>query len=218
MSLDALIFDIDGTLSDTDPTHYLAWQDEAAKHGLDLSRETYMTQMSGRLNSDIIRDFFPQLSDEEVKAFDVNKEARYRELATTLEPLPGLRELITFAKEQGWGLAAVTNGTHLNAWHNVRALDLEEMLEHVITPELVRNAKPHPEPYLLAAERLGVEPQKTLVFEDSPSGVKSALAAGAQVIGMTTGQAAEDLLKLGVSLAIADFTDERLWSRLQQLT
>lgn len=214
MTLKALLFDIDGTLADTDPVHYLAWADQCKKHDYDLSREIYRTQMSGRLNPDIIRDFFPQLSEEEVNTFDKEKEAMYRERALQLTPIAGLQKVLEFARTNTLRLAAVTNGSKPNAEHNLNVLGLDSTFEYVITPDLVQNGKPDPEPYLLVLEKLGMAPDKALVFEDSSSGIRSAKAAGLEVIGLSTSLTAEELNELGVSLVIPDFAAPELWERL----
>ena len=214
MNLDALIFDIDGTLADTDPLHFIAWVAESKRHGFELTRETYRTRMSGRLNSEIIRDFFPQLNDEDVHAFDENKEARYREDSLELEPIAGLRRVLEHAHTRKLALAAVTNGSQVNALHNISVLGLSETFQHVITPSDVERGKPDPEGYLLALKKLGVSADKALVFEDSPSGIAAAQAAGLQVVGLSTGLSSDELYELGVSLVIPDYTAPELWEKL----
>ena len=214
MTLDALLFDIDGTLADTDPIHFSAWADQCKKHGYDLSREVYRTQMSGRLNPDIIRDFFPKLSDEEVRIFDEEKEIAYRERALQLTSIAGLQKVLEFAQSHNLRLAAVTNGSKPNAEHTLNVLRLNTTFEYVITPDLVEHGKPDPEPYLLALDKLGVDARKTLVFEDSPSGIRAAQAAALEVIGLSTSLTVEELNELGVALVIPDFAAPELWERL----
>ena len=99
---------------------------------------------------------------------------------------PHTVRLVRLAKESQCRTALATLSARKEALHFVRALDLEQSLDLVLAREDVREAKPNPEIYLLAAEKLGVEPQDCIVIEDSVNGVRAGVAAGANVVAFAT--------------------------------
>ena len=123
--LKAVLFDLDGTLADTDPLHLLAWREVLAPYGLKVDPAFYRERISGRLNPEIVRDLLG-LEGEEAERLIATKEARFRELAQGLRPTPGLPEFLERIREKGllWGV--VTNAPRENARHVLEALDLEE--------------------------------------------------------------------------------------------
>ena len=97
---------------------------------------------------------------------------------TELTPMPGARALLTRFKNEGVRMVLVTSADPVHARNGVEALQVPGAFERLIDSDAVSQLKPSPEPYLKAAESLGVAPQDILAFEDSGSGVASALAAG----------------------------------------
>jgi HAD superfamily hydrolase (TIGR01509 family) len=215
MPLRALLFDLDGTLTESDSLHAVAYIAVMADHGLTLDEATYRSRMSGRPNIAIVEEFLPQLSRPEALALIDDKEARFRALATRLEPLPGLERTLAWAAERDLALAVVTNAPRENLDFALAALALTDTFPVKVSPEEVANAKPDPEPYLLALSRLGVPADEALAFEDTPSGVRSAVDAGLRVVGLTTGQPAERLRAQGSVLEIADYHDGALRGLLE---
>ncbi|SDE80477.1 phosphoglycolate phosphatase [Thermus arciformis] len=202
--LKALLFDLDGTLADTDPLHLLAWREALAPYGLEVDPAFYRARISGRLNPEIVRDLLG-LEGVEAARLIAAKEARFRELARGLKPTPGLPELLAKAKEKGllWGV--VTNAPKENALHVLKALGLRPPL--LVLAEEVGRGKPDPLPYRVALRRLGVAPEEALAFEDSPSGVKSAVGAGIPTYGLLTGHEAEALREAGARGVFRDFRE-----------
>lgn len=99
---------------------------------------------------------------------------------------PHTVRLIRIAKENQCRTALATLSARKEALHFVRALDLEQSLDVVLAREDVKKSKPDPEIYLLAAEKLGVQPQDCIVIEDSVNGVRAGVAAGANVVAFAT--------------------------------
>lgn len=212
MKLKALLFDLDGTLADTDRLHEQAWLEGLARYGLQGDHTFYQTQISGGLNPEIVQRLLPQLSRAEGAAFLEQKEARFRELASEVQPLPGLGTLWDWAQSQGLRLALVSNAPRANAQHLLRRLGL--VFDHIVLSEDLPAGKPDPLPYRTALHQLGIGPGEALAFEDSPSGVRSAVGAGIRTVALTTGHPALALAEAGAFLCIPDFTDPRLWSWL----
>lgn len=202
--LKAVLFDLDGTLADTDPLHLLAWREVLAPYGLKVDPAFYRERISGRLNPEIVRDLLG-LEGEEAERLIAAKEARFRALAQGLRPTPELPEFLERIREKGllWGV--VTNAPKENARHVLEALGLRPPL--LVLAEEVGRGKPDPLPYRVALRRLGVAPEEALAFEDSPSGVRSAVGAGIPTYGLLTGHEAEALLREGVSGVIRNFTE-----------
>ncbi|GAB5603199.1 HAD family phosphatase [Thermus sp. FJN-A] len=200
--LRALLFDLDGTLADTDPLHLLAWREVLRPYGLEVDPDFYRARISGRLNPEIVRDLLGLEGAEAARLIEA-KEARFRGLAQGLRPTPGLPELLQRVEERGllWGV--VTNAPKENAHHVLKALGLRPPL--LVLAEEVGRGKPDPLPYRVALSRLGVAPGEALAFEDSPSGVRSAVGAGIPTYALLTGHPREKLLEAGALGVMADF-------------
>ncbi|MDJ0632225.1 MAG: HAD-IA family hydrolase [Xenococcaceae cyanobacterium MO_188.B29] len=216
--LAAILFDLDGTLANTDTLHFAIWQKTLAEYGLQIDLTFYQQRVSGKVNEEILRDILPQLSVEEVLQFTETKEKRYRELAQTLSPTPGLAKLLQWIKQNGLKQAVVTNAPRNNAIHTLEVLNLTTTFPTVILAEDAPLGKPDPAPYQMALNLLGVDSQNAIAFEDSTTGIHSAVAAGIYTIGVTSTYNSETLLQAGAIMTLADFNNGQLWSLLAQNT
>ena len=213
-TLTALLFDLDGTLADTDPFHFRAWRELLQKFGLEIDETFYKTRISGRLNPAIVADLLPQLSPEEGQRWIEHKEAHFRELAPQLVRMPGLSEMLTWAEDCQLKQAVVTNAPPENVHHTLKALQLDRSFAPVVISDELGIGKPDPAPYRYALEQLGIRPEQAIAFEDSPSGVRSAVGAGIMTIGIASTQAPEALYAVGASLVVKDFAAVELRSVL----
>jgi len=134
-----------------------------------------------------------------------NDTEKHPKPGTKLQRTPGLTEWIAWLRGKGVRMAAVTNAPRANTEMMLRALGLDPEFEVVVLGEECARAKPHPDPYLRAIELIGVRPHESLVVEDSPAGLRAAVAAGVPAVGITTGQPREVLLEAGACLLIEDF-------------
>lgn len=209
--LKALLFDLDGTLANTDPLHLQVWQDLLRPWGFEVTQDFYQHHISGRLNADILADLLPQLSQSEVENFSSEKEQLFRQLAADrLIPTAGVINILDFADTQGWKSAVVTNAPRENAEFMLATLNLTQRFQTLVIGEDLAQAKPHPLPYLTALQQLEVFPEQALAFEDSVTGTKSAVAAGLFTIGVTSTHDAQILTRAGAKAVIADFSDDTL--------
>ncbi|WP_434771751.1 HAD family hydrolase [Pseudomonas entomophila] len=216
--LSALLFDLDGTMTDTDTLHLQAFRRLLHDHdGRELSEAQFKAQISGQGNGPLFARLFPELDAERQQALAARKEALFRELSPDLEPMPGLVRLLDDAKAHGIGLCVVTNAPRLNAEHMLDAMGLRARFEHVLAAEDIARPKPDPLPYQTGLARLGAEPGQALVFEDSLPGVKAGKAAGVFTVALCTTQRAEDLREAGADLVIEDFEDEGLWAVIERM-
>ena len=206
----ALLFDLDGTLAETDSLHLPTWVDVLEPYGVSVDEEFYRESISGRNTSEIVRDLLPELSDEENRSVGDAKEIRFRERATELEPLPGLVDFVECGRERGMRVALVTNAPGENVEAILLALGLRDLFETVVLADEVEAVKPDPAPYRAALEMTGVPADEALAFEDSVSGISSAVAASVPTVGITSSQKPETLLAAGAFVTAEDFTDPQL--------
>jgi len=216
MNLRALIFDMDGTLVHTDDLHFSAYRSVLAGAGWgELERPFYDAQMSGRPNLDILRDLFPEGSEERRRDLMNRKEAAFRASAHSLEPLAGLGEVLAWTETQGLKRALVTSAPRENVSFLLAALGLEGVFSTLVYADELARGKPDPLPYETALALLGVPPEGALVFEDSLAGVASASGAGIFTVGVATTQDPDALRGAGAGLVIRDFHDPALWEVLE---
>ncbi|HTL87786.1 MAG TPA: HAD-IA family hydrolase [Leptolyngbya sp.] len=215
MQLSAILYDLDGTIAETDPLHFIVWQECLREYEIEITEAIYQQRMSGQTNLPIVIDFLPHLTAAEGEALGEQKEARFRELAAQLQPTAGLQTVIDWGKQHGLKQAIVTNAPSKNVYHILQALKLDQMFDLVVIADDLGIWKPDPAPYAHALKEFGVQPEQAIAFEDSISGVRSAISAKIPTIGITSGQTPETLYDLGVKLAITDFTAPELWALLK---
>ena len=175
-----------------------------------MDEEFYRKSISGRNTSEIVRDLLPDLSDEENRSVGDAKEARFRERATELEPLPGLVDFIQRGRERGMSIVLVTNAPEENVQAILLALELRDFFDAVVLADEVEAVKPDPAPYTAALRKLGVAAEEALAFEDSVSGISSSVAASIPTVGITSSQVPERLREAGAFMTAQDFTDARV--------
>ncbi|XP_074330684.1 haloacid dehalogenase-like hydrolase domain-containing protein Sgpp isoform X2 [Apium graveolens] len=219
--LEAVLFDIDGTLCDSDPLYFYAFQEMFSEigfnDGVPITEEFFIQNIAGKHNEDIATFLFPDDHSRGVK-FMEDKEAVFRRMAKEqIKPINGLDKLIKWIEDRSLRRAAVTNAPRLNADMMVSLLGLSDFFEFVIIGSDCERAKPFPDPYLKALELLKVSKDHTFICEDSVSGITAGVAAEMPVVGLTT-RNPEDLLKTAKpALLIKDYADPKLWAALEEI-
>lgn len=212
--LKALLFDLDGTLANTDAVHFPTWMEVLRPHGIEVTREYYDERLSGRVNADVVDDVLPDLSEEERCQLISDEEKRSRERAAQIGPLPGLRELLDEGRRRGLTLALVTNSVEADADQILSPLDLDGTFDPVVYPSEVSASKPEPASYLEVLDRLEIEADEALAFEDSVTGAEASRAAGIRTVGISSAHTPEELKAAGVDLVVGDFADQALYELL----
>jgi beta-phosphoglucomutase len=214
----ALIFDLDGVVVDTMPAHTLAWQRYLERLG--RPREDVTNRMHGRRNDEIVRELIgADLPSGAVFEHGAAKERLFREMMAPQlmgRLVPGVGEFLARAAagRVPAPVALATNAEPANVTFLLDGTGLSRWFRVVANGTHVKHAKPAPDIYLFAAERLGTEPRNCIVFEDSPVGVAAARAAGMRVAGIATHtEPLED-----VDVVVRDFLDPELerWLSRQQ--
>eukprot|EP00240_Pyramimonas_obovata_P016330 CAMPEP_0118940150 /NCGR_PEP_ID=MMETSP1169-20130426/30712_1 /TAXON_ID=36882 /ORGANISM="Pyramimonas obovata, Strain CCMP722" /LENGTH=268 /DNA_ID=CAMNT_0006884565 /DNA_START=159 /DNA_END=965 /DNA_ORIENTATION=+ len=218
-SLKAILFDIDGTLTNSDPLHFEVFKELFLELGVNggqpIDDAFFHRHISGRHNPSIFKEFFPDWDEERMNRVIDEKEEKFRQMAATvLTPLAGLPTLTAWIKQEGLKVAAVTNAPRANAELMLRALELDKYFDLLIIGEECARPKPYPDPYQAALDHFNLPPTQAIVFEDSLTGMQAALAAEVATIGVLTSQSATAMQDGGASATIADYTSEVLWEYL----
>lgn len=208
----ALLFDIDGTLADTDPVHLEAFNRVFAPYGHVFDKPRFTRELQGLANSAIAARFLPHLTPGDGMAILDDKEAMFRELARKeIHAVPGLPALLDRADAMGLPMAAVTNAPRANADLILDALDIRHRFGAIVIGAELPHSKPHPLPYLEGLRLLDALPGRSIAFEDSRTGIASAAAAGIATVGVRTSLMHDDLIGAGASLSIASYDDPALF-------
>lgn len=182
----AVIFDLDGVLTDTAEFHYLAWKRLADEEGIPFSRELN-ERMRGLSRRDSLRVLLGgrEVSEEQAQALMERKNRYYQELLKGLTPahiLPGVIPLLQTLRERGIRIAVASASR--NARIVLERLGLEAWIDVLVDGNMVERPKPAPDLFLEAARRLKVSPSECVVVEDAAAGIAAARAAGMRSIGI----------------------------------
>jgi beta-phosphoglucomutase len=193
---DALIFDFDGIIVNTEPLHCEAFQRVLRPLGLGFSWHDYEKDYMGSDDRDAFRDYFAsvgrKVEGEELAAFIAKKAAFFIELAHGADPFPGVVELIRSAsKEIKVGLCSGALRSDIEPV--AKRLGIRDCFSTIVTADDVSRSKPDPASYRLAVERLGVRADRAIAIEDTPAGIASAKGAGLRVLAVTNSHGAEHL-------------------------
>ena len=190
MTPKALVFDLDGVLTDTAELHYLAWKRLAEELGLYFDRE----QNEALKGVSRIGSFEIILANNnKLDAYDMSeketlanrKNEYYKDLVETLtekDILPGIKQLLIDARAKG--LKTAVASVSRNAPRVLERIGLTEYFDVVADSAKVKNSKPDPEIFLTCAEQLGVDPRDCIGLEDSQAGIEGILSAGMYAVGI----------------------------------
>lgn len=209
MTLKALVFDLDGTLVDSDPYHFAAYRAIAARHGVTVDAAFFAKHISGHTNAEACAAMFPRMTPEEHRAIAAEKEMGFRAALATATALPGVHALLDWASGKGLRTGLVTNAPPANVDHMLAVIGLAGGFDTIVLGETLARGKPDPLPYATALERLEIAAGEAVAFEDAVPGVVSAVAAGIATVGITASRA-DALAAAGARLIVADFTDPGL--------
>jgi beta-phosphoglucomutase family hydrolase len=177
----ALIFDCDGTLADTMPLHWRAWEEVARRYGLEFSEKRFY-ELGGVPSRDILK----MLSDEQRRPLDPLAAAKEKE-AAYMPHLPEIRAVEAVAKivRENAGklpMAVASGGIQVHINEVLEQIGLRQYFQAVVTSEHVKRQKPAPDIFLEAARRLGVPPQFCRAYEDTELGLQAIRAAGMEAV------------------------------------
>ncbi len=213
--IEAIIFDMDGVIVDSEPVGLEADRWVCEKHGITVP-ETEWINFKGRPNRDVFAHIVRLFTDGSLSASDLvdQKRKRYMEIShENLALIHGSEEFLAYAREKFPKIALTTSSSRMIQQFVFDKFRLHHYFDEITTGDEVTNGKPHPEPYLLTLGKLVANPETTFVIEDSDNGVLSAKAAGCTVIGITTSFTRKILLEKGADFVVDSF--EEMYSFLE---
>ncbi len=192
--IQAILFDFDGVLFDSSRLHFEATQTALAERGIELSPATYREKYFGVHDVAMLQLILPpeQADPQTIRSLIQRKIQLYMDQVqhqTSLPAMEGLGDFLKAISVQIPALAVFSNGNRIEVGHTLAKLDGGTILpyfKYVTTIDDVTHGKPHPEGYLLSAQKLGIAPEHCLVIEDSLQGIRAGKAAGMRVIGLAT--------------------------------
>lgn len=189
---EAVIFDMDGTMVNTEPLHAKAAVIVLKSRGYEIDLEACLDQFYGMTDTAVLKMTCPELSDAEIESAIAEKNVHLMDLFKALPDhekhqyiTPGLFDFLNFLKQTGKAIAVVSASEDIIVEKTLECFSISTFIDLQMGRGQTTLTKPHPEPYLEGMKRLKSPPQKTLIFEDSPTGLQSALASGAHVIRIT---------------------------------
>jgi beta-phosphoglucomutase len=183
----AVLWDMDGTLIDSEELHWISWRDTMAKEGRSITREQFLSSFGQRNDSVLPRWLGVAATPERINSISQAKDELFRQLVRKngISPLPGVKNWVHRLHERGWLQAIASSAPRANIEVVLEALAATHCFQGIVSAEDVRRGKPDPEVYLTAASRVGVAPHSCVVVEDAAAGVEGARSAGIRSIGVS---------------------------------
>jgi HAD superfamily hydrolase (TIGR01509 family) len=182
----AVLWDMDGTLIDSEEFHWTSWRDALANEGIAITHEQFLSSFGQRDDSIIPRWLGAASTLERVERIANAKEELYRDLIRKngISPLPGVASWVQRLHNQGWLQAIASAAPLSNIEVVLSALGAAHYFNGIVSAEDVHRGKPDPEVYLIAASRVGTLPDRCIVVEDAVAGIEGARRAGMRSIGV----------------------------------
>lgn len=185
----AVLWDMDGTLIDSEELHWISWRDTMANEGSPISHEQFLSSFGRRNDSIIFGWLGAAATPDRIGRISRAKEKLYRDLVRRkgMSPLPGVASWVERLHKQGWLQAIASAAPRLNVEVVLDALAAAHYFQGIVSAEDVHEGKPDPAVYLSAAARVGVPPERCIVVEDAAAGIEGARRAGMRSIGVSHG-------------------------------
>jgi beta-phosphoglucomutase family hydrolase len=182
----AVLWDMDGTLIDSEEFHWISWRNTLANDGITITREQFLASFGQRNDSIIPRWLGAAATAERIERISKAKEELYRQLVRRngISPLPGVANWIHGLHKEGWLQAIASAAPRANIDAVLEALSATHIFQGIVSADDVHRGKPDPEVFFTAASRVGVSPDRCIVVEDAVAGVQGARSAGMKSIGV----------------------------------
>src|SRR6266567_3236486 len=183
----AVLWDMDGTLVDSEDLHWISWKNTLANEGIFITHRQFLSSF-GQRNDSILSEWLgARATPERMERIANAKEELYRRRVRRngISPLPGVADWLHRLHEEGWLQAIASAAPRANIDAVLEALSATHIFQAIISAEDVHRGKPDPEVYLTAAARVGVPPERCIVVEDAVAGIEGARRAGMRSIGVS---------------------------------
>jgi len=183
----AVLWDMDGTLVDSEEFHWLSWRDTMAAEGIPITHDQFVVTFGQRNDSILPRWLGADAMADRIQRVGDAKEELYRRLVreSGLAPLPGAAEWVRRLQRENWRQAVASSAPRANLDVVLEVIGLRGCFQAVVSAEDVTAGKPDPQVFLTAAARLGASPSQCVVVEDAAAGVEAARRAGMRSIGVS---------------------------------
>jgi len=183
----AVLWDMDGTLVDSEEFHWLSWRDTMAAEGIPITHDQFVITFGQRNDSILPRWLGADAMADRIQRVGDAKEELYRRLVreSGLAPLPGAAEWVRRLHRENWRQAVASSAPRANLDVVLEVIGLRGCFQAIVSAEDVTAGKPDPQVFLTAAARLGASPSQCVVVEDAAAGVEAARRAGMRSIGVS---------------------------------
>jgi HAD superfamily hydrolase (TIGR01509 family) len=212
----SLLFDLDGTLVDTDALHLRAFAEVLSGAGIVVDEAYYRSHIAGRSNGLIVSEAYPDASQKQRAAIAARKESAYRDNLDTIRIVPGAVQLIEWAKSKNIRCAVVTTSPRASVETVLNRIHLLSSFDLLVVGDEVRPGKPDTLPYSTALKKFGINPGEAVAFEDSLPGLASATGAGIPTVGVLASLSEHAALEAGAVRTAKDFRDAGLRPWLEE--
>jgi beta-phosphoglucomutase family hydrolase len=210
----AVLWDMDGTLIDSEEFHWISWRNTLENEGITITREQFLSSFGQRNDSIIPRWLGAAATPERIERISKAKEELYRDLVRRegMSPEPGVAAWLHRLHNEGWLQAIASAGPRANIDAVLEALSATHIFQGIVSADDVHRGKPDPEVFLTAASRVGVPPDRCIVVEDAVAGVQGARSAGMKSIGINRNgkQLPADIVVQSLELLDSDAFDTLL--------
>jgi len=183
----AVLWDMDGTLVNSEELHWISWRNTMAKEGVVITREQFLSTFGQRNDSIVPAWLGCAATAERIGRIADAKEELYRHLVRRVGVAPelGVATWLDRLKKHGWQQAIASAAPRANIDAVLEALSADHVFQSIVSAEDVHRGKPDPEVYVLAASRVGVPAERCIVVEDASAGIEGARRAGMRSIGVS---------------------------------
>jgi HAD superfamily hydrolase (TIGR01509 family) len=204
----AAIFDLNGTVVDDMATHGDLWREVAERYGRDIPASMFIRDWAGQKYDEVLRRIVGRsVEPAELREILAAREERYRAVfPERVREVAGCSALLGRLRAAGVPVGLATSSPLEARTFVLRALGIEAAFDAVVGAEDVARGKPHPDIFLAAARALGVPAAACVVFEDAVGGIAAARAAGMRAVGVATVLQPAELVAVGATWAVRDFT------------
>lgn len=218
----AFLFDLDGTLVLTDDIYYKVWNTILSQYKIHITPEIYKNFIHGNSDKKVYASLLSHISAEDIDRISVLKDELFlselNNSSSNITLIPFAIEFIKYVKQQGHLCSIVSNCNRRTAEIIIDKIGIKEYIDNIIIGAECDKPKPFPEPYLAAMKYYDILPEKTIIFEDSKTGILSARLANPRcLVGLTSNYSDDELIKLGVNIAVSDYGTKYQLSELLNL-
>jgi beta-phosphoglucomutase len=216
MNYQAVLFDMDGVIVDSEPLHAKVYQQVLKRRGYEITDEQYKAHILGKTDEAGLRHYCEAMgiTDDPSLILAEKAEAYLAFVADKLVPHQEVVELIYDLVRRDIALGLVTGSLRAEAELTLRTLGIGDHFAAIVVAEDITRSKLHPEGYLKGARALGVNPEACVVVEDAPSGIRAAKAANMRCVAVTSGHNADELRE---ATLVVDWLRPGCLNRLQPL-